>query len=136
MNNSDNGVHIKKIEESFLKLINSFEDPTCMLFIKCIVCTENNKGNLNEIGKSFQKIATYLINRTQYLEFMPTEDEDHGTKVRLEQALNSINEIGKELEQMSDEEQCSYHWYIVGILFMIIMSLFNHIDIFMDGINI
>ena len=130
MNNSGNELHIKKIQKSFLNVTKHSEDPICLLFVKCIV--DNEQGNLNEIGKSFQKISNFLINRITDLEFNSKEKEDHGTKIRLEKALQSINEIGKELEQMTDEEQCSYQWSIIGILLMVIMNLFNHIEIYID----
>ncbi|MEL7669382.1 hypothetical protein [Methanobacterium sp.] len=130
MNNSSNELHIKKIQESFLNVTKNSEDPICLLFVRCIINEE--EGNLNEIGKSFQKISDFLINRLADLEFNLTENEDHGRKVRLEEILQSINEIGKELEQMTDEEQCSYQWSIIGILLMVVMNLFNHMEVYMD----
>ena len=127
MNNLDNDPHIKKIQEHFMKLIENYDDPICLLFVKCVINSE--KGNLSEIGKSFQKISEFLLNRIYDLEFKSEEKGNPGRNIRLEVALESINEIGKELEQMEDEEQCSYHWSIIGILLIIIMSLFNHIEI-------
>jgi hypothetical protein len=127
MDNLDNDQHIKKIQEQFVKLIENYDDPICLLFVKCVINSE--KGNLSEIGISFQKISEFLLNRIYDLEFKSEEKGDSGRNIRLEVALESINKIGKELEQMEDEEQCSYHWSIIGILLIIIMSLFNHIEI-------
>jgi hypothetical protein len=127
MNDLDNDQHAKKIQEHFVKLIENYDDPMCLLFVKCVINNEN--GNLSEIGKSFQKISDFLLNRIYDLEFKPEENGSQGRNIRLEVALESIKEIGKELEQMEDEEQCSYHWSIIGILLIIIMNLFNHIEI-------
>jgi len=33
---------------------------------------------------------------------------------------------------MTDEEQCSYQWSIIGILLMVVMNLFNHMEVYMD----
>ena len=127
MNELDNDQHVQEIQKHFIKLIENYDDPMCLLFVKCVINSE--KGNLSEIGISFQKIADFLLNRIYDLEFKPDEKGNLGRNIRLELALESIKEIGKELEQMEDEEQCSYHWSIIGILLIIIMNLFNHIEI-------
>lgn len=128
MNNSDNEP-LNKIEESFLKTVNGLGGISETLFIKSVADPDIiKKGDLNEIGRSLQRISNFLNNRTQDLEFLPYEEDK--TKVRLEQAIKSINEMGKELENINREELNDYHWYIVGMLVMIIFSLFDHIQIY------
>ncbi|MEN6292798.1 MAG: hypothetical protein ABFD07_12385, partial [Methanobacterium sp.] len=61
----------------------------------------------------------------------PYEYEKGKTRTRLYGALNTLREMGKEMEKMTSQESKEYHWYIIAITMDIISSLFNHIEIYL-----
>ncbi len=128
MNNSQ---PLNKIEESFMNVINGIGGISDTPFIKSLGDPDViKKGDSKEIGQSLQRISNFLNARLQDLEFQPYEKDK--TKLRLEKGIISLNEMGKELESINDEELNDYHWYIVGMLVIILFSLFDHVQIYQE----
>ena len=118
-----------KIEKSFVNMINHFEASESSLFIKGMVDPNIIKnGNLKEIGKSLQDVSDFLMIKANTLEFLPYEIEEDRTKMRLDHYINALKEIGKELGKSNAKEVHDYHWSIIGMLIIIIFSLFDHIE--------
>ena len=90
------------------------------------------KGNPKEIGQELQNAAEILENRLEDIEFQPYEYEKCKTRSRLEKALNTLREMGKEMANMTDQEPKEYHWYIIALIIDIVSSLFNHIEIYIE----
>ena len=88
------------------------------------------EGNPKEIGQELQKGAYILENRLEDIEFQPYEYEKGKTGWRLKEALNTLRQMGKEMENMGDQEPNEYHWYIIALIMDIVSSLFNHIEIY------
>ena len=88
------------------------------------------KGNPKKIGK-LQKASDILEARLKDIEFQPYEYEKGKTRTRLNEAINTLREMGKEMENMTSQESKEYHWYIIAITMDIISSLFNHIEIYL-----
>lgn len=120
------------IEASFLEIIKEFEESYSGIFIKGVTDPEViKKGDLEEIGKSLTGISEFLDNRLQDLEF-PSEYETNRIKTRLERAVKTIQEIGNEIKSMKTQEPRDYHWYVVGSLAVVLISLFDYIEIYTD----
>lgn len=120
---------MSKIEECFIEMINHFESSESSLFIKGMVDPNIiKKGDLKEIGKSLQDVSDFLKIKAKDLEFLPYEYKEDRTKMRLEHYMNALNEIGKELEKSDAKEVNDYHWSIIGMLLIIIFSLFDHME--------
>lgn len=118
-----------KIVESFMDMVNHFEASQSSLFIKGMVDPNIiKKGDLKEIGKSLQDVSDFLMIKTKNLEFLPYEDEEGKTKMRLDHYINALKDIGKELEKSDAKELHDYHWSIIGMFILIIFSLFDHIE--------
>lgn len=131
--NTENESHEAKIEESFLEIIKGFKDSSSGLFIKGV--TDPNiieKGDLEEIGKSLTRISEFLDFRLQDLEFDASEEKVHKINSRLKTAVKVINEMGNNLESMKTKEEGDYHWYVVGALAVVLIGLFDYIEIYME----
>jgi hypothetical protein len=120
---------LSKIEESFTDMINHFEASASTSFIKGMVDPNVIKrGDLKEIGKSLQEVSDFLMIKAKTLELLPYESEEGETKMRLDHYIKALNDIGKELEKSEAKELHDYHWSIIGMLIIIIFSLFDHIE--------
>ena len=89
------------------------------------------EGNPKEMGQGLQKVVDILESRLEDVEFQPYEYEKGKTRSRLKEALNTLREMGKEMENRITPEPKEYHWYIIVITMDIISSLFNHIEIYL-----
>lgn len=126
---NSNKSDLSKIEESFTNMINHFEASASTSFIKGMVDPNVIKrGDLKEIGKSLQDVSDFLMIKAKTLELLPYESEEGETKMRLDHYINALNDIGKELEKSEAKELHDYHWSIIGMLIIIIFSLFDHIE--------
>ena len=119
-----------EFEKLFLTYINKMGE-TPGGFIGVVNSDTIEKGNPKEIGQSLQKTADILESRLEDIEFEPYEYEKGKTRFRLKEALNTLREMGKEMENMTTRESKEYHWYIIAIAMDIISSLFNHIEIYL-----
>jgi hypothetical protein len=132
MNERDNS-DSSKIEELYMEIIAEFEDAYSGLFVKGVTDPEViKKGDLNELGKSLQRMSEFMDNRIQDLEYEPQKEELDKTLSRLKMTNKAIFQMGKEIEMMKSSEPMDYHWYLIGALVMNLISLFNHIEIHMD----
>lgn len=132
MNTEDKSSSIK-IEESFLKIIQEVKESYSGLFIKGITDPEIIKeGDLEEIGKSLKRISEFLNSRLQDLEFQGKDDKLEKIKSRLEKAAKATYEMGIEIESMKTQEPRDYHWYVVGALAVVLIGLFDYIEIYME----
>ncbi|MCZ3365103.1 hypothetical protein [Methanobacterium veterum] len=126
---NSNKSDLSKIEESFTDMINHFEASASTSFIKGMVDPNVIKrGDLKEIGKSLQDVSDFLMIKAKTLELLPYESEEGETKMRLDHYIKALNDIGKELEKSEAKELHDYHWSIIGMLIIIIFSLFDHIE--------
>jgi len=126
---NSNKSDLSKIEESFTNMINHFEASASTSFIKGMADPNVIKrGDLKEIGKSLQDVSDFLMIKAKTLELLPYESEEGETKMRLDHYINALNDIGKELEKSEAKELHDYHWSIIGMLIIIIFSLFDHIE--------
>ena len=119
-----------KFEKLFSKYINDMGE-TPGGFISIVNLKTIEEGNLKEIGQGLQKSADILDNRLEDIEFQPYEYEKGKTRSRLKEALNTLREMGKEIENRTTQESKEYHWYLIAITMDIISSLFNHIEIYL-----
>ena len=119
---------LSKIEESFSEMMEHFKKSSSTLFIKGMVDPDIiEKGDLKEIGKSLQQISDFLKIKAKDLELLPYESEEGRTKMRLDHYIGALKDIGAELEKSDAKEVHDYHWSIIGMLIIIIFSLFDHI---------
>ena len=65
--------------------------------------------NPNEIGQGLQKAADILESRLEDIKFQPYEYEKGKTRPRLKEALNTLREMGKEMENMTTPESKEYY---------------------------
>ncbi len=120
-----------EVEKLFLTYIKEMGDISGGFF--SIVNPETiEKGNPKEIGQELQNAAEILENRLGDIKFQSYEYEKGKTRSRLEKALNTLREMGKEMENMTDQEPKEYHWYIIALVIDIVSSLFNHIEIYIE----
>lgn len=120
---------ISKIEKCFVDMVNHFEASASSLFIKGMIDPNIiKKGDLKEIGNSLQDVSDFLMIKANTLKFLPYETEEDSTQMRLDHYINALKEIGKELEKSDDKEVNDYHWSIIGMLIIVIFSLFDHIE--------
>lgn len=120
---------LSKIEKSFIDMINHFEASSSTSFIKGILDPDViKKGDLKQIGNSLQDVSDFLFIKTKNLELLPYESEVGGMEMRLDHYINALKDIGRELEKSDAKELHDYHWSIIGMLIIIIFSLFDHIE--------
>lgn len=130
---SNDKPNLNKIEKCFMDMVNHFEASESSLFIKGMVNLDIiKKGDLKEIGKSLQDVSDFLMIKANTLEFLPYETGEGSTEMRLNHYINALKEIGKELEKSDAKEVHDYHWSIIGMLIIIIFSLFDHIEHYMN----
>ncbi|MGB9979932.1 hypothetical protein [Methanobacterium sp.] len=130
---TENETYQVKIEESFLEIIKDFKGSYSGIFIKGVTDPEVIKeGNLEKIGTSLTRISEFLDNRLQDLEFDASEEKVNEINSRLKTAVKVINEMGKEIESLENQEPRDYHWYVVGALAVILIGLFDYIEIYME----
>lgn len=118
-----------ELEKLFLTYIKDMGE-TSGGFIGIVNLNTIEEGNIKEIGQELQKSADILESRLEDIEFQPYEYEKGKTRSRLKEALNTLREMGKEIENMTDQEPKEYHWYIIALTMDIVSSLFNHIEIY------
>lgn len=119
-----------KFEKLFLNYINEMGE-TSGGFISIVNSGTIEEGNPKIIGQELQKASDILEVRLEDIEFQPYEYEKGKTRSRLKEALNTLREMGKEMENMTTLESKEYHWYIIALTMDIISSLFNHIEIYL-----
>ena len=130
---TENETYQVEIEESFLEIIKAFKESYSGLFIKGVTDPEVIKeGNLKEIGTSLTRISEFLDNRLQDLEFEASEEKVNEINSRLKTAVKVVQEMGKEIESMETQEPRDYHWYVVGALAVVLIGLFDYIEIYME----
>ena len=134
--NSEDRPNPAKIKKSFLNIIEGFQESSSGLFIKGVTDPRViEKGDLEEIGKSLTRISDFLDTRLQDLEFQSQEEKVDKIRSRLNKALEVINKMGYEVESVKTQEPNDYHWYIIGALTVVMMGLFDYIEIHMEYIN-
>ncbi|HEX3013396.1 MAG TPA: hypothetical protein VHO92_03865 [Methanobacterium sp.] len=130
---TENETYHVEIEESFLEIINGFKESYSGLFIKGVTDPEVIKdGNLAEIGMSLTRISEFLDNRLQDLEFQASEEKVNKINSRLKTAIKVVNKMGNEIKSMKNQEPRDYHWYVVGALAVVLIGLFDYIEIYME----
>lgn len=130
---TENETYHVEIEESFLEIINGFKESYSGLFIKGVTDPEVIKdGNLAEIGMSLTRISEFLDNRLQDLEFEASEEKVNEINSRLKTTIKVVNEMGNEIKSMENQEPQDYHWYVVGALAVVLIGLFDYIEIYME----
>jgi hypothetical protein len=121
------------IEESFLEIIKDFKESSSGLFIKGVTDPEIIKeGDLKKIGKSLIRISEFLDNRLQDLEFEASEEKVIEINSRLKTAVKVVNEMGNEIKSLENHEPRDYHWYVVGTLAVVLIGLFDYIEIYIE----
>ncbi len=130
MNTEDKTV---PIENAFLKIIEEFKESYSGIFIKGVTDPEIiKKGDLEKIGISLARISEFLDYRLKDLEFQSQEEKIDKIRSRLEKAVTAIHEMGKGIESMKTPEPDDYHWYVVGALAVVLIGLFDYIEIYTD----
>ncbi len=130
---TENEMYPVKFEESFLEIINDFKESSSGLFIKGVTDPKVIKdGNLEEIGKSLKRISEFLDYRLPDLEFDAGEEKVNEINSRLKTAVKVIHEMGNNLESIKTQETEDYHWYIIGTLAVVLIGLFDYIEIYME----
>lgn len=130
---AENESYQVKIEESFLEIIKGFKESYSGLFIKGMTDPEIIKeGNLEEIGKSLTRISEFLDFRLQDLEFQASEEKVNKINSRLKTAVRVLHEMGNEIESIGTQEPRDYHWYVVGALGVVLIGLFDYIEIYIE----
>lgn len=130
---TENKKYHVEIEESFLEIIKAFKESYSGLFIKGVTDPEVIKdGNLEEIGTSLTRISEFLDNRLQDLEFEASEEKVNAINSRLKTAVKVVNEMGNEIKSLENQEPKDYHWYVVGALAVVLIGLFDYIEIYME----
>ncbi len=130
---TENESYQVKIEESFLEIIKGFKESYSGLFIKGMTDPEVIKeGNLEEIGKSLTRISEFLDFRLQDLEFQASEEKVNKINSRLKTAVRVLHEMGNEIESIGTQEPRDYHWYVVGALGVVLIGLFDYIEIYIE----
>ena len=130
---TENKSYQANIEESFLEIINGFKESYSGLFIKGVTDPEVIKeGNLEEIGTSLTRISEFLDNRLQDLELESDEEKVNEINLRLKTAVKVVNEMGNEIKSLENHEPRDYHWYVVGALAVVLIGLFDYIEIYME----
>ena len=130
---AENEPYQVKIEESFLEIIKGFKESYSGLFIKGVTDPEIIKeGNLSEIGKSLTRISEFLDNRLQDLEFEASEEKVYEINSRLKTAVEVVNKMGNEIKSLENQEPRDYHWFVVGALAVVLVGLFDYIEIYME----
>ena len=119
-----------EIEKLFLKYLSDMGKTPGGIFGGFISPKIIEEGNPKEIGQMIQIGADFIESRMEDIEFQSYEYELGKTRSRLIEALNIYREMGKEMQNMTEDEPKEYHWYILAILMDIISSLFNHIEIY------
>ncbi len=130
---TENKTYHVEIEESFLEIIKAFKESYSGLFIKGVTDPEVIKeGNLEEIGISLTRISEFLDNRLQDLEFEDGEEKVKEINSRLKTAVKVVNEMGNKIKSLENHEPQDYHWYVVGALAVVLIGLFDYIEIYME----
>ena len=130
---TENNANQIKIEESFLEIIKGFKESYSGLFIKGVTDPEViEEGNLEKIGTSLTRISEFLDNRLQDLEFEASEEKVNAINSRLKTAVKVVNKMGNEIKSLENQEPKDYHWYVVGALAVVLIGLFDYIEIYME----
>ena len=130
---TENNANQIKIEESFLEIIKGFKESYSGLFIKGVTDPEViEEGNLEKIGTSLTRISEFLDNRLQDLEFEASEEKVNEINSRLKTAVKVVSEMGNEIKSLENHEPRDYHWYVVGTLAVVLIGLFDYIEIYME----
>ena len=130
---AENKSYQSNIEESFLEIIKDFKDSYSGIFIKGVTDPEVIKeGDLKKIGTSLTRISEFLDNRLQDLEFEATEEKVNAINSRLKDAVKVVNDMGNEIKSLENNEPRDYHWYVVGTLAVVLIGLFDYIEIYME----
>jgi len=130
---TENKPNLDKIEKSFLSIMGDLEESYGGIFRKGITDPKViKKGDLEEFGKSLIRISEFLDNRLEDLEFQEEEEESKRIKPRLKKAINVVHEIGHEIEIMKTQEPNDYHWYVIGALTVVLIGLFNYIEMYIE----
>ena len=117
------------IEKSFLEIINDFKESYSGLFIKGVTDPEIiKKGDLNKIGTSLIGISEFLDYRLQDLNFQSNEKKVEEIELRLKTAVKVVREMGNKIKFIETQEPDDYHWYIVGTLTVVLIALFDYIE--------
>lgn len=130
---NENKPYSINIEKSFLSIVEEFEESYSGIFIKGITDPEIiEKGDLEEFGKSLTRISEFLDNRLEDLEFESQEEKVDKIKSRLKKSVKVVHEMGNEIESMKTKEPRDYHWYVIGALAVVLIGLFDYIEIHME----
>ena len=130
---TENESYQVNIEESFLEIIKDFKDSYSGIFIKGVTDPEVLKdGNLEKIGESLTRISEFLDNRLQDLEFEASEEKVNEINSRLKTAVKVVSEMGNEIKSLENHEPRDYHWDVVGTLAVVLIGLFDYIEIYME----
>ena len=130
---AENKSHQANIEESFLEIIKDFKESYSGIFIKGVTDPQVIKeGNLKKIGESLTRISEFLDNRLQDLEFEASEEKVNAINSRLKDAVKVVNDMGNEIKSLENNEPRDYHWYVVGTLAVVLIGLFDYIEIYME----
>ena len=130
---TENKSHQANIEESFLEIIKDFKESYSGIFIKGVTDPEVIKeGDLKKIGTSLTRISEFLDNRLQDLELEATEEKVNAINSRLKDAVKVVNDMGNEIKSLENNEPRDYHWYVVGTLAVVLIGLFDYIEINME----
>ena len=130
---AENKLYQVNIEKSFLEIINGFKESYSGIFIKGVTDPEVIKeGDLEKIGTSLTKISEFLDNRLQDLEFEASDEKVNAINSRLKNAVKVVNEMGNEIKSLENHEPGDYHWYVVGTLTVVLIGLFDYIEMYME----
>lgn len=130
---TENRSYQANIEESFLEIIKDFKESYSGIFIKGVTDPEIIKeGDLKKIGTSLTRISEFLDNRLQDLEFEASEEKVNAINSRLKNAVKVVNDMGNEIKSLENNEPRDYHWYVVGTLAVVLIGLFDYIEIYME----
>lgn len=130
---TENKSYQVNIEESFLEIVKDFKESYSGIFIKGVTDPEVIKeGDLEKIGTSLTRISEFLDNRLQDLEFEASEEKVNAINSRLKDAVKVVNDLGNEIKSLENNEPRDYHWYVVGTLAVVLIGLFDYIEIYME----
>ncbi|MEN6591930.1 MAG: hypothetical protein ABFC12_01650 [Methanobacterium sp.] len=86
-------------------------------------------GDPKSLGKEIQRGADILESGIDEIDFKPGELEKGKAGSRLKEAVRIYRLMGKEIEQMTENQPKEYHLYVIAILIDIMSSLLNHMEI-------
>ena len=85
-------------------------------------------GDAKDLGKLLQKTAEHLRLRVDKIKFAPEALEKGGAKIRIDVAIDQLENLGVELMSQNSKEPNDYHWSIIAEFVFVIGGLLDHLE--------